>query len=179
MSRHPRPALAGFVAGALLLLAPAAARAQCASATVCTVVHSVSVPTVLKLTVAAAPTTGSTVTTTVLPQPTEADLDAGFATSTGPTLTVKANRAWLVTVTADASWGLTGGTRTTPKPAADLLWNVTGLGNAFSNNVGTAASFGGTAGSSDRTMFYKVLYDFAQDVPGTYSINVNFTLTAP
>lgn len=172
-------ALLVAVVGTSVLSAPRTARAQCDDATHCTVTHTVVVPTVLKLTLTAAPTAGSSPTTTVLPTPTESDLDAGFVASIGPTLTVKANTPWTLTVAGDASWGITGGTRATAKPASDLLWNAVGIGAAFSNHAGSAASITGIPGSTDRTMFYKVLYTLAQDVPGTYSISVNFTLTAP
>lgn len=122
---------------------------------------------------------------TSLTAPTTADFDAGFNSSTGPTLTVSANAAWTLNIrAASAAWT---GTNTTPgvaartnKPAGDLKWSTSSNG-IFRALSATDASFvNGTAtASSATTLYFQTVYDWALDTPGNYSLSIVLTLTSP
>ena len=133
----------------------------------------VTVTTVLRLTVSQAATS--------LTAPNEAAYDAGFQLDNGPTATVKANRAWTLKVSANAStWTGTGGANAA-KAAADLQW-ATSSGGTYSSLSSTPVTLtsgaGGTAGTA-QNVFYKTLWNYTSDTPGNYSLVVVYTLSAP
>jgi hypothetical protein len=113
--------------------------------------------------------------------------DTTYGTTTGPTLTVKANQGWNVTTrVTSASWAaaVLGGSGATPranKPAADLLWATSAAGpfTAYSTtNVQMQSSTSATAGTV-LALYFRVNYSWVMDTPGLYSIPVQFTITAP
>jgi hypothetical protein len=122
---------------------------------------------------------------TSLTAPTPADFDAGFNSTTGPTLTVSANAPWMLQVRASAaSWTATntspGVPARTNKPAAELKW-ATSVGGPFSalgTTDVTLVSGSATAGSAT-TLYFQTLYSWTNDTPGNYSLSVVLTLTAP
>lgn len=137
---------------------------------------SLTPASVLRLTLSATSTTFST--------PVEVDYTAGFVAAAGPTATAKANRAYSVTVDATtAVWVYTpaGGLADPSKPASDLKWATT-VGGAFTHNVGTSATLlsgaGGTAGTT-QAIFFRASLSYTVDRPGTYSLTVRYTLSAP
>ncbi len=112
--------------------------------------------------------------TTTLTTPTSSDFGtaAGVSTS-GPTITVKANTGYTLTASTASSWS---GTGNNGKPLTDLKMSV---------NSGSVVAIGqvahtstGTAGTT-YTIGYNTIYNWAVDTPGTYSLVVNYTLTAP
>jgi hypothetical protein len=132
----------------------------------------------------------STITLDLL-TPTEADYTAGFKDATAhPTATVKANRAWAVTVgphSGATEFGFSGTLTNPHKTASDLVWAKTagGLGSPFSN-LGASATLSsssigtdGITASSKQDIFFRTKWFWASDVPGTYSLTVDFTLSAP
>ena len=120
--------------------------------------------------------------TTTLAAPTIAVFDAGLQSvaTTGPNVTVKSNSAWVVSIRAlNATWGASAEGRT-DKVAADLLWSSSATGS-FAPLSGTdtpIASGSATTGVSG-TLFLKVAYSWLNDVPGTYTLPVVLTITAP
>ncbi|MFL5483396.1 MAG: hypothetical protein ACJ8AK_14540 [Gemmatimonadaceae bacterium] len=122
---------------------------------------------------------------TSLTAPTTADFDAGFNSSTGPTLTVSANAAWTLNIrAASADWT---GTNTTTgvaarinKPAGDLKWSISS-GGIFSALSATDASLvnGSATANSATTLYFQTAYDWALDTPGNYSLSIVLTLTSP
>jgi hypothetical protein len=161
---------------------PAAAEAQCQVATApgsCTQPGSVSLTAgrVVRLQVNAGSTS--------LTAPTAADFDAGFNSTTGPTLTVSANAPWMLQVRASAAFWTAANTSPgaparTNKPAADLKWATSAAG-PFSPLVTTdvtLVSGSATAGSAT-TLYFQTLYSWTVDTPGNYSLSVVLTLTAP
>jgi hypothetical protein len=125
------------------------------------------------------------VASTPLTTPTPADFDAGFNSTTGPTLTVSANAPWTLQVRAsNATWTATntspGAPARTAKPAGDLKWstNPTGVFSALSS-TDAALVTGLATGSSATTLYFQTLYDWTLDTPGNYSLTVVLTLTAP
>lgn len=180
---------AGAVAGAVAAIAAAApsARAQtcsisstAASPTPCTITstHSLTMPSLLSLTMAGF-TSGTSMT---LAAPSSmADFSSATTVqipTTGPTFTVKSNRPYKVQISAAAA-AFTG--TSYAKPASDVAWSTSAAGtfSPLSTTAADVSSQNASDGSSTVGLFYKTTYDFAQDVPGTYSLDVKFTLVAP
>jgi hypothetical protein len=122
---------------------------------------------------------------TALTAPTPSDFDAGFNATTGPTLTISANAAWVVHIrSSTAAWT---GTTTSPgapartnKPATDLKWATAANGTfaALTNSDTNLVSGSATAGAAT-TLFFQTLYDWTLDTPGNYSLSIVLTLTSP
>ena len=165
------------MAALALLLGTAPAAAQTCTTNPCTVgvTTSSTVNDVMQLTLSS--------TTSDLGSPTATEYGAGFMDASGPTSTVKSNRPWRVTVvgnaanftyTAPAASGLTN-----TKSAADLKWGT--VAGTYGSNMGSAAQLSagnGTSGASQQ-IFFRTQWAWATDVPGTYSLVVNFTLSGP
>jgi hypothetical protein len=161
---------------------PSSAHAQCTASGApdsCGVPGSVSLTAgrVVRLQVSA----GST----ALTPPTTADFDAGFNTTTGPTLTVSANAAWTLHVRASSAvWTATNTTPGAPartnKPAGDLQWSAASNGAFIPLTTGDVNLFtGGATASNAMTLYFQTVYDWALDTPGNYSLSVVLTLTSP
>src|SRR5262249_1227676 len=178
-------AVAGAVACAVAMSAQVAAAQSCsitstaASPPSCTVTstHSLTMPSLLTLTMTAftsrtneplnAPTGMADYTAATIQMPT-----------TGPTVSVQANRGYKVQISAAAA-NFTSST-TYSKPAGDLAWSTSAVGTFAALTTTPADIVTGTAtfGSASTGLFYKTTYNFASDLPGTYSLNVVFTLVA-
>ncbi len=168
MNRFTFTALKALALGAALAVQAAAP----ASAQTTQLVNvSVTVPTLLKLT--------ANSNSFAFGAPTDADFDAGFLTAnTATTFTVKANRAWKVTVSpSGASMGTVG---TYTKPLADFLWQTSGSFTPI-NAASPPDAASGTSGVNGAStgVNYQVLLDWTKDVPGTYNaMSVLYTLAA-
>jgi len=151
-----------------------------ASPAPCTITstHSLTMPSLLLLTMAGF-TSGTSVTLTA--PSSMADFSSGNTVqipTTGPTFTVKSNRAYKVQISA-ASAAFTG--TTYAKPASDIAWSTSANGTftALSTTAADVDAQNASAGSTSVGIFYKTTYGLLQDVPGTYSLDVKFTLVAP
>jgi hypothetical protein len=124
-------------------------------------------------------------TTTALTPPTANDYDAGFVASTGPTATVRGNRAWRLLISSAApTWTAVntepGVTARVNKPASDLR-RATAAGGPFalvSTTPSTLVSGPASAGTATN-IFFRTTYAWNLDTPGAYSLVVTFTLLAP
>jgi hypothetical protein len=122
---------------------------------------------------------------TALTAPTPTDFDAGFNSTTGPSLTVSANAAWTLHIRASAAlWTATntspGAPARTTKPAADLKWSTASNGTFSALTTTDALLVGGSAtASSATTLYFHTLYNWTLDTPGNYSLSVVLTLTSP
>ncbi len=162
---------------ALLLGGVTTGRAQGCLGNPCSVTNtaSVTVGTVLSLTLSSG--------ATLLTAPSQTSYDNGFQDDLAAlTATVKANRGWTLSVkSSGASWTPSGAGARVAKPAADLQWSTSG-GAPFTalttSNAGLGTSASGTA-SVVETISYRTLWDYTLDTPGTYSLDVVFTVTAP
>lgn len=106
-----------------------------------------------------------------------ADFNTGYKFATGPSAEVKANAAWTLSVSSNAS---TFDAAPWSKPAADLTWATTGNTPATAMSTSAATLMSGVATNGDSEgIDYRWKLTFADDVPGSYSMTVNFTLTAP
>ncbi len=155
------------------------AQAACNGGPACTVVVSLQLerPYVASLELSQSVTTISSVTAT--------ELSTGFTDHAGPQLRVKANAPYRITVqAAQDRWLYNGGAAGPQKPAADLQWSGTATGPWTSSAVSaglwprSAAAAPATAGVTI-PVFYRIQWDWAASLPGTYTIPVNFTLTSP
>ena len=122
---------------------------------------------------------------TALTAPTPTDFDAGFNSTTGPTLTVSANAPWTLHLRSSGPfWAATNTSPGAParatKPAGDLRWSTAsnGVFSALSNSDVNLVTGAATA-SSATTLYFQTLYDWALDTPGNYSLTIVLTLTAP
>jgi hypothetical protein len=140
---------------------------------------SVSVNALVKL--------GMSATTTSLTAPTADDIDAGAVIqNSGPSFTIKANRSWTLNIkTTNATVWTYAGAFAGTKPISDLTWSNAAAGTYA--NIGTSdavflSGAGATNGAAAQAFFRTVwAAGFAQpsNVPGTYSLPVVFTLSAP
>ena len=168
--------LALVLAGAALLGLNQKASAQVCTGNPCSLTNtaSVTVGTVLKLSLSSASTTLTSPDSVSFNQCYLDDLSA-------LTATVKANRAWSLKINGStATWAASGLGARANKPVGDLLWSTTGGAsfNALTTGVTSIASAGGTA-STAVPLSYRTMWDYTQDTPGTYSMDVVFTLSAP
>ena len=124
---------------------------------------------------------------TALTSPTADQVDIGATiANAGPTFTIKANRSWTMNIKSGnaTSWtyvGTSGGV----KPIGQLTWSnaVAGTFTAITASdavlVSGAASTAGTAAAVFFRTIYPAGFTDAANAPGTYSLPVVFTLTAP
>lgn len=181
-ARPRAPWVAAWACGAALIVGASSLSAQLAcNTTPCgptgaTNNVTVSVTDVVRLSVSTS--------TTDLGSPTQADYTAGHKDVAGPTLTVLANHPWNVAIV-----GIVGGNFTctpvascrTTKPAADLLWGT--VNGTYGHNAGANTNVFGTSqpatGGTTQSIFYRTNWAMALDRPGTYTLVVSFTLSAP
>lgn len=170
---------------ALLALAGAARPARAQTTCTAPLPGSCTVSASASLTIGGVVLLSVTTATSALAAPTEADYDAGFAATTGPVITVMANTPWSLQLASTAAqWSATstvpGIAAWTAKPASDLLWGTTAAGpwTGASTAGATLASGGRTAGTTI-PLFYRTRYGWTTDTPGSYSLTLMVSITAP
>jgi len=142
-------------------------------------VASVTVNALVKL--------GMGASTTSLTSPTADQVEVGATIAdAGPSFTIKANRSWTLNIkTSNASLWTYVGSNSGTKPISDLTWSnavagsYVGIGSSDALFLSGAAATNGTAAQA----FFKTVWaaGFTQpsNAPGTYSLPVVFTLSAP
>lgn len=181
MSKRILLAGAALLGGVSLAASPLAAQRNCAvngpATSSCTVslVTEVTVHDLMRIDLSEAALD--------LGQPTVADFEAGHLNSATPvTVSVKANRPYKVTIESGTPRFDYSGAHPDPdKPATDLLWTTASGSFDESRNVGTARDLGGDDGATDGRdvdVHFRTKYSFAKDKPGSYSLDVKFTLAA-
>lgn len=151
-----------------------AAQAQSCNTAGCTVTNTVSAtaPTILKLTL-------SSVTST-LTNPVETDFDGAAVASTGPTVTLKSNTNAHAQISTSATWT---GTGNNSKAIGDLEYDLnsgSGFSGSFTPVTGSATDIIAVGkGTRSTTVKWGTLWHSATDTPGTYSLDVTFTLASP
>ena len=122
---------------------------------------------------------------TALTPPTSNDYDAGFVADAGPVATVRGNQSWRLQVAAQAgTWTATnsipGSVARANKPAADLTWS-TAVNGTFAGlgTTGVQVGSGAASGGTNVSLFYRTLYAYNLDTPGSYSLTVVFTMFSP
>jgi len=126
-------------------------------------------------------------TTTSLTSPSVAQIETGaLIADAGPSFTIKANRSWTLNIktTAASLWtyvGSLGGT----KPISDLTWSNAVAGSYVGISSSDAVFLSGAAATNGLAAqaFFKTVWaaGFTQpsNAPGTYSLPIVFTLSAP
>ena len=140
---------------------------------------SVSVNALVKL--------GMSSATTSLTSPTADQVEVGAnIADAGPSFTVKANRSWTLNIktTNPANWtyvGSNGGT----KPVSDLTWSnavagsFVGIGSSDALFLSGAGATNGAAAQAFFRTVWAAGFTQPSNAPGTYSLPVVFTLSAP
>ncbi len=177
MSKRFIPAVALL---ALLVASPVAAQTwTCTGVGSCSATQtaSLTIPSIVSLDLGAG--------TFTLTPPSAADLATGYVLeAASPTITVKANKAWTLSVSAAAAnfTGPAGGTRARSMlrwAGAVGAWgtyaSVTAAGVQFANGAATNAA------NPEIYFGSEYINDFsdASNVPGTYTLDLTFTLAAP
>ncbi|MFL5480154.1 MAG: hypothetical protein ACJ79J_00180 [Gemmatimonadaceae bacterium] len=174
------------VCAAIMLAATGASHlgAQCTGTNTCTTTHTVSatVNVIVMLEMSS--------TTTTLTSPTANDIHNGTAiVDAGPTLTISANESWTLNIRSQNSsnWTFVGalGGQNGRKSIGDLAWS-TSAGGTFTPITSNDAVFladGNPADHVPSPVFFRTTWgsDFSAgaNAPGTYSLPIAFTLTAP
>ena len=160
--------LFGLVVLSAGLARTAAAQQTCNGGASCplTVSATATINSVARLSISSA--------TTTLTTPTISNFGtAAGVDSPGPTVTVKSNTGYTLTASAGAStWS--GGAN--DKPASDLKMKINGGSAVALGQVGQSAN--ATSGTTF-TIGYNTIYSFTVDTPGSYSLVVKYTLSAP
>lgn len=132
---------------------------------------SVTVPTLLSLDV--------NDTSTAVTAPTATDFDNGYQDVASAVIaTVKSNTGYTLNIQGgSATWA--GGSGT--KVVADLLWGNTGppAGTVMTTSPAVVSTSATGTASDAQTIDYRINWSYLTDTPGTYSMPVIFTLTAP
>lgn len=179
------------VSGCALLPSGGQAQLSCdatnpAAAPTCSVslTATASVATLMRL--------STNVSTVAITTPTIADYDLTAANPgnnglpgpyAGPTVTVKSNRPWTLSVKAQSAfWSLTPSGPVRPdagKPAGDLLWSLNSAAG-FAPLTTSDVTMGSAATGSTTTfnVHHRVKWFYTADVPGDYALTVVYTLTA-
>jgi len=130
---------------------------------------------------------GMSSATTALTNPTADDIDGGnVLADNGPSFTIKANRSWTLKIKSGNATNWTyAGANAGVKPIGDLAWSTAAGGTfaAITNADATFASGAGASNGAAAQAFFRTSWqsDFtsASNAPGTYSLPIVFTLTAP
>jgi hypothetical protein len=170
--------------GAMALVTAIYARqtdAQCIGVNSCNTTNTVSV------TVGALVALDLSSTSTTLTNPTATDITAASVIADpGPTLTIRANRSWTLNVRSQnpTNWDYVG-TEGGVKPIGDLSWSTT-AGGTFTAVTNADAIFTSgataTAGTIEQAFFrisWAGGFGAPSNAPGTYTLPLIFTLTAP
>lgn len=115
-----------------------------------------------------------------LTNPDATDFTNGFSVALGHSAIINANSSWqLLISSSQALWTASGGGRA-DKPQADLLWGLSS-GGAFTAVTAspTQVTTGSATNSTSVSLYYKVLWVWNLDIPGTYSLPVTLTISAP
>jgi hypothetical protein len=160
------------------------ANAQCSSAGAtgtCNTTNTaqVIIPSLVKL--------GMGATTTSLTAPTADAVDLGTPVDdAGPSLSIKSNRSWTLNLRSGRAqfWDF-GGAPGTAKSISDLTWSTTnGSGYVALSATDAPLTSGASAtASATASVYFRTLYTgglaAASNAPGTYTLPIVFTLSAP
>jgi hypothetical protein len=165
-----------------LILIVGPADAQCSgNAGSCNTTNTASV------TIGALVKLGMSPSTTSLTSPTADQVDIGATVADpGPAFTVKANRSWTLNIKSGNATNWTyAGSNGGVKPIGDLTWAnaVAGTYAAITASDAVFTSGGTSTNGAAAAAFFKTNYPAgftnAANAPGTYSLPIVFTLTAP
>lgn len=125
--------------------------------------------------------------TTTLTNPTIADIEAGNSIDNlGPLFTIKANRTWSLKLKSQnaSSWSYSG-TDAGVKSIGDLAWATSAAGTytPLTASDATLTSSASASNGATQQVYFRTSWvnDFSSvsNAPGTYTLPIIFTLTAP
>jgi hypothetical protein len=148
-------------------------QASCAVGGDATHAITVTISTVARLSSAS-----STIT---IPVPSTTSFANGFGTPVATVLALRSNTSYAVAISAaSATWTGVPGSAWQTKPAGDLEWSLDPAGPFVSvTTTPVSVSTGSATGNGVLTVYLRSRFVWASDVPGSYSLPVRFTLTAP
>lgn len=123
-----------------------------------------------------------TVTPTVVTftSPNATDFTNGFTVALGHTAVINANAGWQLLISSGQALWTAGGGGRSDKPQADLLWGLSsGGGFTAVTSAPSQVATGSETNSTSMSIYYKVLWTWNLDSPGTYSLPVTLTISAP
>jgi hypothetical protein len=155
---------------------------SCSGASPCSVTNNASatVGTLVKL--------DQTSNSTALGDPTANQIDLGATIgSSGPTLSIKANRDWTLkisTTQANFSWSGPGLSDPGVKPISHLQYSSTSSGPFTAiSQTGATLNSGAKSSLTSQPIFFQTVWVAGladqSNAPGTYTLPVVFTLSAP
>jgi hypothetical protein len=127
-----------------------------------------------------------TPTTVNFGTPTSADFNQGFMQApAAQAVAVNANTPWTITIRGTAAtWTNVGAGSNAAKPLSDLRW-ATAPAGPYSATPGPGAGSAVQIASGNATdlatvnVYYRSVWSWASDTPGTYTIPITFLITAP
>jgi len=165
----------GLMLGLAALTRQAQGQLGCSGAT-CTIEISMPVTDVLRLSLSS----GSV----ALGAPNDIDYQAGYRDVSGVavSVTAKSNRPIAVQLGAlTPAFSYAGSMANPNKPASHLRWATSAAAlSTTTNHFGTTLTLlNQGAGSTTTPLYFRTLWSFATDVPGTYGLTISLTLSAP
>lgn len=103
---------------------------------------------------------------------------AGVNTAGAVTLEVRSNATYTITAVAPSAF-FTGGSNAKPSSSVQYTTNAFGTLKSVSGTGSQLASAAAATATTTYTIGYKTTYSWTQDTPGTYTLAINYTLTAP
>jgi hypothetical protein len=181
VNRLKRMASWMLAAGAVMAARPVDAQLTCTVTVVdvCTVGGTASAALTITISSVARVTMASSAV--AMPAPTDSAYNSGFGSPGSVSFEVRANAGWtLVISSASTLWGFSPPSARSDKPRSDLQWSLS-AGGSYLDVTGTQTTFAsGTAtNSSVQTLYLRSKYSWLLDRPGSYTIPVSITLTAP
>jgi hypothetical protein len=123
-----------------------------------------------------------TPTTVNFGTPTLNDFNQGFTQApVVQGIAINANTPWTLTLRATAAtWTNVGPGSNAAKAPGDLQW-ATAVGGPYNATPGAALQIasGNATDLTTVSLFYRVLWNWAVDTPGTYTLPITFVITAP
>lgn len=174
---------AGCVAllAGLMVARPAAAQLTCTVTVVSSCIVGGTVGAAINITISSVARVTMASSTVSMPAPTEVSYNTGFGQPGSVGFEVRANAAWtLVISSGSTTWGFSPPTARTDKPRSDLQWSLAS-GGTYTDVTGSQVTFasGSATNSSIQTLYLRSKYTWILDKPGSYTIPVSITLTAP
>jgi hypothetical protein len=112
---------------------------------------------------------------------TPAEFTAGFGTPVEVPLSIRANTGWAISIAVlSPVWSAAPASAWQTKPVSDLGWGASPVG-PFADMGGTPATVqsGGATGNTVIPLYLRARYGWATDSPGSYSLPLQITITAP
>lgn len=112
---------------------------------------------------------------------TPSDYNQGYTEALGHAVTVLANAPWTLAISStSATWNAVGAGARAAKPRSDLRWD-TAITGPYTPMTGTAVTIasGNPTNGTLVNVWYHILWAWNLDTPGTYTLPVVLTITAP